>query len=249
MYDHYDRSITSLVLAARSAPVPARERMETDVVTFFRPLTRGLARRYAHKGVDTEDLEQVADLALVKAMRRFDPEAGHLRGYVTATVLGEIKRHFRDHAWSVRPPRDIQDLQSRVVDTMTGAPHDVSDRSSIDQTADVLHIDRSVVVEVLLARGGFHASPLDRPSHEGGPGPQHVVDEADPCLAAERRSFLQYVCAGLDHDERELLRLRFVEELTQRQIAVRVDSTQKQVSRTLERVLVSLRARAVADVA
>jgi RNA polymerase sigma-B factor len=103
---------------------------------------------------------------------------------------------------------------------------------------------------VLLARGGFRSLSLDRPADDGLPAlHEQLADETDPYQATERRAFLTSVCGGLDDTELELLRLRFVEQLSQREIAAQVQSTQKQVSRSLERILVSLRQRALADAA
>jgi RNA polymerase sigma-B factor len=247
---HDDQSIAAVLLTSRTASPIHRQRLESQVVAFFQPLTHSLARRYGHRGVEQDDLQQIADLAMLKAMRRYDPQAGDLRGYVAATVLGEIKRYFRDHSWTVRPPRQIQDLQSRVVDALADVHDDLSDRPRTVVVAERLGVDRAVVTEVLLARGGFRALSLEWSAEPGGPRlADQVVDADDPHLETERHLFVTYVCAGLDDDERALLHLRFVEELSQTQIASRLHSSQKQVSRSLERILSSLRQRALSDAA
>lgn len=245
-----DSSIVTALAACQQASPPDRARIETEIVTVYRPVTHALAHRYRLKGVDVEDLEQVADLALVKAIRRFDPAAGNLRGYVTATVLGELKKHFRDYAWCVRPPRQVQDLQSQVLDAMHQLCDDLPQQTRIAMVARSLGIDRSLVTEVLLARGGFRSLSLDRPVEDGGPVlAEQIADAEDPYLATEWRSFLSYVCTELSEGELELLRLRFVDELSQREIAERLHSTQKQVSRSLARIIGSLRQRAQAEAA
>lgn len=197
-----------------------------------------------------DDLEQVADLALLKAMRRFDPASGHLRGFVSATVLGEIKKYFRDYAWTVRPPRHIQDLQPLVMDALADIAEGTSGSSHASRVADALGVQRSVVSEVLVARSAFHALSLDWDADQDG---LRLVDQleelGDPHLDTERHLFVTFVCSGLNDDERRLLHLRFVEKLSQAQIAMRLDSSQKQVSRSLERILSVLRQRAVSDAA
>lgn len=244
---HDDRSISAVLVASQHASDEDREALETEVVSYFRPMTHALASRYRLRGVEVDDLEQVADLALLKAMRRYAPAAGYLRGYVAATVLGEIKRHFRDFAWSIRPPRYIQDLQSPVAEAISDGPDDLGDASSVERAARLLQLDRATVIEVLQAREGFRLVSLDRSSDER-PWSE-TADTTDPYRETESRLFLGSVFDGLAADEREILRLRFVEQLSQREIATLVRSTQKQVSRTLERVLSSLRQRILSDAA
>ena len=243
-------SITTVLLASRAAPAARREQMEGEVVAHFQPLTHALARRYGHRGVDQDDLEQVADLALLKAMRRYDPEAGDLRGYISATVLGEIKKYFRDHSWTVRPPRAIQDLQSQVLDAFVELHEESHDRPRTAIAAERLGLDLAVVTEVLLARGGFRSLSLEWSAEPGGP---RLIDQTtapeDDHQETELRLFVTFICAELAPDERTLLNLRFVEEMSQTQIAARMHSSQKQVSRSLERILTTLRQRAMSDAA
>jgi RNA polymerase sigma-B factor len=245
-----DSSVSSALAAARAAPPPERARVEQEAVVHLLPMVRRLAVRYSRRGVEVDDLEQVAALALVKALRRFDPEAGALRGYVTACVLGEIKRHFRDSAWTVRPPRQIQDLQAAVVDAMCATEETDHDRTRRAQVADALGLDEATVAEVLEARADFRPLSLDRAETDGGPGLEARLAAHDDAFdACDRRSQIQSLCTELADADCELLRLRFVEELSQREIAERTGATQKQVSRALERVLRVLRARAALDVA
>jgi RNA polymerase sigma-B factor len=247
---HDDHSIAIALITARSASPRERELLESEVVVFFQPMTHALARRYSQRGVDTDDLEQVADLALLKAMRRYDPSSGHLRGYVAATVLGEVKKYFRDHGWMVRPPRDIQDLQSLVMEAAADLHEDVPTQSRVGRIAESLGVSRSVVAEVLIARGGFRCLSLDRTTHDDGPTIADQLSEpADAFTDTDQQLFVTFVCAALRDDDRMLLHLRFVEELSQTQIADRLHSSQKQVSRALERVLTSLRERALSEAA
>ena len=245
-----DQSIATAVLSAQSACPREREILEGEIVAFFQPMSHALAHRYDRRGVDVDDLEQVADLGLLKATRRYDPSAGHLRGYVAATVVGEVKRYFRDHGWTIRPPRPIQDLQPLVMTTVAQMHDDLDGRSPSRRVAESLGLERAVVDEVLMARGGFRCLSLDRAADADGPRLVDQIPEVeDPFADSDRHLFVAAVCASLNDQERVLLHLRFVEELSQSQIAVRLQSSQKQVSRTLERVLSGLRDRALPDAA
>jgi RNA polymerase sigma-B factor len=249
-----DSSVTLALAAACAAPPAERARVECEAVAHLLPMARRLAGQYAHRGVEVDDLEQVAALALVTSLRRFDPAAGQLRAFVATCVLGEVKRHFRDCSWTVRPPRHVQDLQSEVVDAMCAADPEIEpqapDRPRRARVAEALGIDEATVTEVLAARSNFRSLSLDRAAADGGPAMEArlaaPVDDFDAC---DRRSMVRSLCAVLPDDDCELLRLRFVDELSQREIAERTGATQKQVSRALERVLGVLRKRAALDAA
>lgn len=242
--------VSAALTAARRASPAHRLRAEHDAVVDLLPLARALARRYDRRGIDLEDLEQVAGLALVKAVRAFDPAAGHLRGYVTVCVLGEIKRYFRDTGWCVRPPRHIQDLQTPVADALwseDAAEVDVSERARV---ARRLGIDEATVREVLAARRNFRALSLDRPAADGAPGLDARLGAHDDGFeATDRRLELRSLLSVLDADDRELLRMRFVDELPQHEIAARTGTTQKQVSRALARIMAAMREEAMREVA
>lgn len=247
---HDDVSIAHTLLAAKFASPREREFLESEVISFFQPMTHALARRYCQRGVEIEDLEQVADLGLLKAMRRYDPAAGHLRSYVAATVLGEVKKYFRDYGWAIRPPRHIQDLQAQVVDAVVDAGEGASARPRADRVADALGVDRAVVTEVLMAREGFRCLSLElQAGHGRSRLSDRLADQDDPFVESERRLLLRSICASLSDHDRDLLRMRFVEELSQPEIAARMDSSQKQVSRALERLLASLRESATSEAA
>lgn len=234
--------VSASLAAARHSSPDHRLRAEHDAVVDLLPMAHALARRYDRRGIDLEDLEQVAGLALVKAVRAFDPAAGHLRGYVTVCVLGEIKRHFRDTGWCVRPPRHIQDLQTPVADAMCSedaAELDVSERTRV---AHLLGIDEATVREVLAARRNFRALSLDRPAVDGAPDLATRLGAHDDGFdATDRRLELQSLLSVVDADDRELLRMRFVDEMSQHEIASRTGSTQKQVSRALARIMAAIR--------
>jgi RNA polymerase sigma-B factor len=207
-----------------------------ELVTMHLPLARSLAARYRHSGEPIEDLEQVATLGLIKAIDRFDPDHGvELVGFATPTILGELKRHFRDHAWSVRVPRTTQEQVAQLRRAVDERSHALGRSPTIDELATAMGVDAEQVLEAIEAGRAFapdpleaHAEPLDERAHEGT---NHVDDRVD----------LQRILAELPDDERLAVELRFFGELTQTQIAERIGVSQMQVSRLLRRALVRLR--------
>ena len=207
------------------------------------PMARHLALHFRGRGVELEELEQVANLALVKAAHGFDSERGAFAPYAAATIRGDIKKFFRDHAWSVRPPRRIQELQAAITAATDAdtAPHDV------DDLASDLDVEREDVVEALSARGCFRSESTDRPVGESG----LTIGDTLPCTDTDLELVDEWVtfcrlCRELSADERDLLRMRFVEDLTQQEIADRLGISQMQVSRRLRAVLDGMR-RSAAD--
>lgn len=201
-------------------------------------LAAHVARVYRGRGVEDDDLLQVARLALVKAADRFDPDRGAFAPYAASTIRGEIKRYFRDHAWSVRPPRRLQELQARIAtETAVGASWSQNPR----EIAAQLGVPVADVREALAAGGCFTADTL-----EDGAGaaahPDDGYDRVDAWLT------VRSLRTTLSEDERRLLAWRFVDELPQREIATRLGISQMQVSRRLSALLARLR-REVGDVA
>ena len=208
------------------------------------PMARHLALRFRGRGVELEELEQVANLALVKAAHGFDSGRGAFAPYAAATIRGDIKKYFRDHAWSVRPPRRIQELQAAITAATdaTSAPQDV------DDLADDLDVEPEDVVEALSARGCFRSESTDRLVSDSG----LTIGDTLPCVDADLELVDEWVtfcrlCRELSPDERDLLRMRFVEDLTQQQIADRLGISQMQVSRRLRALLDGMRRRATGE--
>lgn len=230
-----------LVLGAQSATGHAeRSRLEGEVISHGRPMTRGLAQRYAHRGAELEDLRAVADAALLGAARRFDVERGHFAGYATITILGEIKRHFRDACWTIRPPRSIQELYPQIAEVSSALSQRGVDPSpaAIAEQLDVPVVD---VEQAVAAQSCFLPASLDEKATHGagraGAGRQDLgFEEADDRLLTDG------MCSTLTAADRELLRLRFAADLTQQEIATSLGRSQMQVSRDLRRILAQLRA-------
>lgn len=212
-------------------------------VTAHLGLARSLARRFRGRGPETEDLEQVACLGLVKAVRSFDAGRGSLPAYATATILGELKRYFRDGGWMVRPPRHVQELQGQVRHAVEEHLQRYGSPPSDSELAERLNEDLADVREARGAVGCYAPRSIDvgigadaRPLREELPaeddGAFERVDEL-ASLASLRRT--------LSDADRALLRMRFFEERTQQHIADELGISQMQVSRRLTKLLTHLR--------
>ncbi|GAA1443254.1 SigB/SigF/SigG family RNA polymerase sigma factor [Mycobacterium cookii] len=225
-------------------PVPSDRRTPEELIAQHIPLARSMAARYRNRGIDLDDLEQVALLGLTKAARRFDGDAGHdFLSYAVPTVRGELRRHFRDAGWTVRPPRRIQELQARIA----AAQEELGGRlgRSPRPTEIAAHLGAGLddVVEALGADGCFTPTSLDVPVGEGGSPLGELMGREDRDIAqAEARIVLAPVVRLLSPRDRRIVHLRFFDERTQQEIADAVGLTQAQVSRVLTRILKDLRA-------
>jgi RNA polymerase sigma-B factor len=221
-----------------------RHALTNELAAVNMPIADSVVARYRSRGVATEDLQQVAYLALTKAARRFDPEAGHdFLSFCVPTIRGEVRRYFRDKGWMVRPPRRIQELQQRI----TQAQRDLSTALGRPPSPDELahHLDEKAadVREALDGHGCFTPTSLDRPvgDDQGSSLGVLIGEEDDGQSAAEARVVLAPVVRRLSRRDRHILELRFYEGLTQREIAEDLGVTQMQVSRLLTRIFRDLR--------
>ena len=208
-------------------------------------LADGIAGRYLGRGIDRDDLVQVARLGLVKAVRRFRPGLGQsFAGFAAPTISGEIKRHFRDTGWMVRPPRRLQELGVRMRDAEKDLEQNLHRRPRSDELAAVLDVGEGQVRAAREAASSFHALSLDVPAGPGQASTEMTLEEAeDPFAAIDDSAWLRDALAELTDRERLVLRLRFVELLTQSDIAEQIGVSQMQVSRILRATLSRLRAR------
>jgi RNA polymerase sigma-B factor len=208
------------------------------VVEQFLPLARKLAARYAGRGEPFEDVFQVACVALVKAIRGYDAaRGGAFSSYAVPTIVGEIKRHFRDRTWSVRPPRGLQELTLTVAGAYSGLERDLSRDPTVGEIAERLNRSDADVVHALQARHARQALSLEAP-HGAGDGTRGTLGELvgvdeQGFARAEARAELAALTRVLRQRERLVLYLRFGEDLTQRAIGERVGISQMQVSRIL----------------
>ena len=216
-----------------------RQLIETNAA-----VARTMASRYRNRGIDLDDLEQVALLGLTKAAQRFDPSAGHdFLSFAVPTIRGELRRYFRDSGWMIRPPRRVQDLQSRIGTAQGELEMRLGRSPRPSEVAEHLDADLTDVVEALAADGCFTPSSLDAPVGEGSSGLGDLIGDDDRALAwVEARVMLDPVVRRLAPRDRRIVRLRFYEERTQQEIAEAVGLTQAQVSRVLTRILAGLRA-------
>ena len=204
-----------------------------------------MAARYRNRGIDLEDLEQVALLGLTKAAHRFDPDRGHdFMSFAVPTVRGELKRHFRDLGWVVRPPRRLQELQARISTVQGQLEQSLGRSPRPSEVASHLGVDVDTVVEALAADGCFAPTSLDTPLDDVATTLGDLVGEEDTRVeAVEAKVLLEPLIAELPDRERRILFMRFYEERSQQDIADAVGLTQAQVSRILARLLSRMRAR------
>jgi len=206
---------------------------------------RSIAYRYAGRGEQLDDLEQVASVGLIKAIERFDLDRDvELMTYVFPTVVGELKRHFRDRGWSVTVPRRLKELHyrlSRLIEELTAT---LGRSPTIPELAEEAGVDEEEVVEALEVGRAYASRSLTRQlDSEEGAGAELIDlidDEERGYEAAENRELLASGLKALDDRERRIVQLRFVEGLTQSQIAVAVGISQMHVSRLIRRALEKL---------
>ena len=235
-----------LFLEAQAAETPAeRERIFEEIVLINIDFARSLARRFRNRGVALEDLEQVALLTLVRVVPKFDPGKDRdFLAYAVPSIRGDLKRYFRDHAWTVRPPRRVQEIQLEVQRAHARA-REVGEPTSAEAIAEGLHLKTADVEEALLAGGCFQPLSLDTPL-SGEPGATSLGEtipssDDEAREAAEARVLLAPLLRELGERDRRIVHLRFSQGRTQQEIADDLGVTQMQVSRLLSRILRELR--------
>jgi len=221
-----------------------RAAIEDEIIRLNLGVAVDLARRYRNRGIPVEDLQQVASLGLLKAARRFDPDHGSdFLSYAVPTIRGELRRHFRDLGWMVRPPRSIQELQAKVTSVDAELHQRLGRSPRPSEIAEHLDVPRDHVVEALGAVGCFAPTSLDGAGPEDN-GALTRLGSDDPGYArAEARVTLRSLVSGLDPRERRILEMRFVRGCTQAEIGSEIGVTQTQVSRQLSALLDRLRLR------
>jgi RNA polymerase sigma-B factor len=216
-----------------------------SLVERFLPLARQLARRYQRPDEPLDDLIQVASLGLVKANDRFDPERETaFSSFAVPTILGELKRYFRDTGWSVRVPRDLQELAVRVDRAVGQLSVDLGRSPSPAEIGEAVGATDEEVLEALEASAAYQAVSLDRPRSDLDEGETYAdaIGDDDPGFElAEHGATLEGLLHVLPAREREVLRLRFVEDLTQSEIGAQIGVSQMHVSRLIRQALTQLR--------
>lgn len=224
----------------------AREALQGELVELNIPVARSIAWRFRGRGCALEDLEQAACLALVRAVRDYDPTRGHaFLSYAVPCVSGAVRKHFRDVGWTIRPPRAVQELQHRVR-VVARTTELTSSRSEIpSELATALGVREADVREALAARGCFTPASLDLPLSDADTrtvGDLLVSYDDRATDAVEARIMLRPALALLSPSDRSVLDMRFVEEQSQQQMAELLGTTQPAVSRLITRILADMHA-------
>jgi RNA polymerase sigma-B factor len=247
-----DAATRKRALASDDARLLRRYQRDRDAETRaelldrFLPLARHLARRY-HGQAEREDLEQVAAFALLKAIDRFDIDRGMaFTSFAVPTIIGELKRYFRDYSWSVHVPRSIKDLKVRLDASTRELSAQLGRSPTPLELANCTGATVEQVMEALAAHTAHRADSLDRPlSEDGDSGIDLLGSEVDPGYAhAENATLVQSLLNTLPERERLILRLRFHEDLTQAEIGERLGISQMHVSRLIRKSITRLQALA-----
>ena len=222
-----------------------------ELVKRFMPFARKLALRYVHSREPLDDLVQVASLGLLNALSRFEPGMGKkFTSYAAPTIMGELKRHFRDKGWSVHVPRELQERALAVSRQTERLSARLGRSPTVDELADALSCPAEQVIEGLDAAHNYVPASLDAPiareDDDRSALGETLGDEDGGFELAEDRQMLAAGWASLTDVERQVLGLRLVQDLTQREISQRIGCSQMHVSRLLRRSMIRLEAAAVA---
>lgn len=222
-----------------------RQRLVDELVVTNLGVAHSIAMRYRNRGISVDDLEQVARLGLVKAAKAFDStRQNDFLAYAVPTIRGEVRKHFRDYGWTVRPPRRIQELQSRIMAAATDLTQSLGRSPRPSEIATHLGAEVEEVHEALSADGCFSPSSLDRrvaDDESAATLGDLLPSDDDDHEAAEARLMLAPAVRNLCERDRLILHLRFFKGLTQEEIAQEIGVTQMHVSRLLSRILQDLR--------
>ena len=218
---------------------PARLTLRRELIESQLPLVHHLAQRFRGRGEPYDDLVQVGTIGLLNAVDRFDPERGNFTAFAVPTILGEIRRHFRDRGWAMRVPRRLQDLGRRVASSREELTHALGRSPTVQELATHLEEDVDLVLEALDSSSAYTTVPLPSAPEDVELGHLGFLDEGLELV--EDRATLRPLLARLPARERNILALRFIRGMSQSQIAAEVGVSQMHVSRLLTRSLGQLR--------
>ncbi|MEV4200510.1 SigB/SigF/SigG family RNA polymerase sigma factor [Micromonospora globbae] len=240
-------SATDLLNAMAALPAnhPSRPALRDKAIEAWLPLANHLAHRYSGRGEPTDDLAQTAAVGLIKAIDKFDPSRGvDFAGYAIPTIIGELKRHFRDRTWDIRVPRRLQELRLAISDANSSLLQTLGRSPTVADIAAHLKITEEEVLEGLEGARAYNAVSLSTPTGDGDRATElgdMLGGEDGEFELAELRVALGPALATLDEREQKILTLRFYGNLTQSQIAEQIGVSQMHVSRLLARALTKLR--------
>ena len=226
-------------------PEAVRAEARDRVVVINLPVARNLATRHVGRGIAYDDLVQVASLALLRTADRFDPERGRdFLSFAVPSIRGELKRHFRDLGWMIRPPRSVQETQAEAVRVRDDLESRLGRRPTDEEVAREAGLDLAAVTEALSLQGCYTPASLDRPLQPDGASVLGtlIADPDSQFAASEARLMVRPLLRRLDPRDRTIVRMRWFEQRTQQEIAESIGVTQAQVSRLLTRILGELRA-------
>jgi RNA polymerase sigma-B factor len=224
---------------------PERARIRGSLVELHLPLVEYLARRFRNRGEWLDDLTQVATIGLIKSIDRFDLDRGvEFSTYATPTIVGEIKRHFRDKGWAVRVPRRLQELKLSLTKAISDLAQREGRAPTVSELAAHLGMSEEEVLEGLESANAYSTVSLDAPDSgdEDAPAVADSLGMVDDALeGVEYRESLKPLLEQLPPREKKILLLRFFGNMTQSQIAAELGISQMHVSRLLARTLAQLR--------
>ena len=235
-----------VLVAALDDGDPRRVAARDEIVTMHLPLAAFLARRFRDRGESLEDLTQVATIGLIKAVDRFEPARGvEFSTFATPTMVGEIKRHFRDKGWAIRVPRRLQELRIAISRATAELGHSTGRSPTVAELAEHLRVSEEDILEGMESAQAYATLSLDASTGDGdeeGTSLADTLGEEDPNLGeVETRETLSPLLARLPPRERRIIHMRFYENMTQAQIAERVGVSQMHVSRLLAKSLAQMR--------
>ncbi len=232
----------------------ARMAARDELVTMHLPLVEHLARRFRERGELHDDLVQVGTIGLIKAVDRFDTERGvEFSTFATPTIVGEIKRHFRDHGWAIRVPRRLQELRIQISRATAELSQRTGRSPTVREIAQYLEVDEEDVLEGIESAQAYSTLSLDNAGSggggRGGDGEQgegfsiadSLGDYDEALEEVDNRESLKPLLAALSERERQIIMLRFFKHMTQTEIAKEIGISQMHVSRTLAKALSQLR--------
>jgi RNA polymerase sigma-B factor len=217
-----------------------------EIVLRFEPLARSVARRYHARGEPLEDLTQVAMVGLLKAISRFDPDRGFaFTSYATPTMLGELKRYFRDSGWAVHVPRGVKERALELATVTEQLSSKLGRSPSLSELAEAMETTEEQTLEAIEAYHARHAAPLEHGSDDDESGvPQLAQILGAEDVRLEQAEYMTMIAKGvetLSESDRLILYLRFGRDLTQSEIAARIGTSQMQVSRLLRAAIEKIR--------
>lgn len=218
------------------------KRLRDELVEAHLGLAYQLARRFANRGETYDDLAQVASIALIKSVDRFDPDRGvEFSTFATRTVIGELKRHFRDKGWAVRAPRRIQELYLELGHVIESLSHELGRPPTVAEMSSAIGASEEAVLEALEAGQSYRTTSIDAPDRQDSTMASRLGDLDAGYAGTEDRMMLALSLAQLSDRERTILGLRFIDGLTQSEIAARIGVSQMHVSRLLAASLTKMR--------